>query len=269
MFDTVDSPWRGDIFRLMLNRIPFSRWLRYLWVDDHLKKGSVITTQLFLEKLRKSVQSIPLVADKTDWSSYNGPGEIVPTMTAESWPPKIRAVQSLLQRIKPGTVMDIGCNRGWFSELAAREGAQVVAIDLDEPSLSALYQKVRSNGSSILPLFMDIVRATPTYGLMEAYRSAKERLRVDMVLALALTHHLVFKRGLRFEGIAGLLAGFTKRWLLVEFVPPDDQYVREWMNERFSWYHLDGFQRALKGIFSRIEIVNSYPSPRVLLLCER
>jgi hypothetical protein len=90
-----------------------------------------------------------------------------------------------------------------------------------------------------------------------------------MVLALALTHHLVFKRGLAFEDIAERLAAFTRKWLVVEFVPANDRYVSEWMNERFAWYHLEGFTTALQAFFRRIEVLDSFPPPRVLLSCER
>jgi cyclopropane fatty-acyl-phospholipid synthase-like methyltransferase len=165
--------------------------------------------------------------------------------------------------------MDIGCNRGWFSEMAAEEGSQVIAVDIDESNVSRLYHKVKENGASILPVFMDCCAPTPTHGVTGGYPDACERFQSELVLALAITHHLIFKRTLTFSAVAKQLAQFSKKWLLVEFVPPDDKYVSEWMNEKFHWYNLDGFKEALGQFFSRIEVMESSPSPRLLLFCEK
>jgi hypothetical protein len=96
-----------------------------------------------------------------------------------------------------------------------------------------------------------------------------ERLRADFVLNLAVTHHLVFKRSLSFEAIARQLAGFTKTWLLVEFVPGDDVHVKPWMTPQHDWYTLDNFTAALRQHFARIEVLPSTPAPRVLVFAER
>ena len=102
-----------------------------------------------------------------------------------------------------------------------------------------------------------------------SFPAASMRLKSDLVLALAITHHLVFKRELSFEFIAERLSTFSNRWLIVEFVPPDDRYVREWMSNKYDWYCIKGFIKALEKYFRHIDILDSYPSPRVLLFCEK
>jgi hypothetical protein len=82
-------------------------------------------------------------------------------------------------------------------------------------------------------------------------------------------HHLVFKGNLRFEHIAAGLASFTTRWLLVEFIPKEDQYVSKWDHASRPWYNVDQFKSALSRHFQRIEVLPSDPHPRLMLLCEK
>ena len=99
--------------------------------------------------------------------------------------------------------------------------------------------------------------------------SATQRLKSEMALALALVHHMVFKSNLTFEQITQGLSDFTTKYLLVEFIPKEDRYVKEWWTPAKSWYSLDEFQRSLRRHYSSVTLLESYPEPRVLLLCEK
>ncbi len=269
MLDVVNSPSRGDVFRLLIRRVPLLRCLDYLWRDFSLARSSIHPNRSFFISLQDAVQAIEASPQTTEWSNYEGPDDHYEFDDAGSWPSKIKNVHSLICRLKPKTVMDIGCNKGWFSQLAAREVARVIAVDVDETGITRLYQKSRSEKLLILPLVMDICSPTPPHGVCGGYPSARDRFQVDMVMALAIIHHLVFKRGLTFEAIVDQISAFTKKWLIAEFVPPEDSYVSQWMEKRFSWYHLNGFVKALESKFHRVEIFDSSPSSRVLLFCER
>lgn len=269
MGDVLYRPSCENVFRLLIMRIPMRDWLRYL-----LEHRTIVRTRLnpdpaFFKSLRRRIEKIPITEAHTEWTAYQGPDVKFSHQPSEKWPIKMRNVHRLLQRLQPRTVLDIGSNRGWFSELAALQGVRVVAIDVDEHSINTLYRRTRRSGLTVHPLVMDVCTPTPAHGIMQCYPDAQTRLQSDLVLALALTHHLVFKRGLAFEAIAKQLAAFTKRWLIVEFVPAEDRYVSEWMSERFGWYHLDGFTKALQEQFRLVEAIDSSPPPRVLLLCEK
>jgi SAM-dependent methyltransferase len=269
MLDVVNRPKQGDVFRLLLRKIPFRTWIQYLLNDRRCMQACFRINVDFFQSLRRMLESIPMTVEKTEWSEYDGPYGKYSYEPSKDWSARMLNVYRVLKTLRPKTVLDIGCNKGWFSELAALEGAQVIAIDIDEPSINSLYHRVRLKRLPILPLVMDICAQTPPHGVNHSYPQAETRLQSEMVLALALTHHLVFKRGLTFESIAKQLAAFTKKWLIVEFIPAEDEHVTKWMNERFSWYHLEGFARALRVFFKRIEVLDSSPLPRLLLLCER
>jgi SAM-dependent methyltransferase len=223
----------------------------------------------FLQQVRREVEGISVPSLRTEWSEYYD-GSFPSFSPSDDWTVKHVSVHQVLSDLRPDSVLDIGSNRGWYSQLAALLGSRVVAFDADESCITQLYYDSKEKNLPILSLIMDFRNPSPGYGLCNQWLApAIERLKCDMVLALALVHHLVFKQRLNFDQIVNGLSVFSKRWLLVEFIPSDDRYVREWWSEKFSWYTLDNFIGALKKRFHIMRILPSYPEPRVLLLCEK
>jgi SAM-dependent methyltransferase len=260
----------GDFTRLMLGRMP----LKLLWKlrreDRWLLNHSDGPTGEFFDRLSELVRLAPSSSSgTTEWSAYQSIGEREGEGPRDKWPSKLRSVDQLLSEKRPETVLDIGCNKGWFSRLAANYGAKVVGMDVDEPSLVAVYRKGQREGLPVTPLLGDICQPTPAHGVGGVYRSAQERLHVDGVLSLATVHHLVFKQGMSFEAIARIHAAFAGKWLLIEFMPADDEHVRSMMTPRHGWYTLDRFRSALESQFRHVTILESSPKPRQYLLCTR
>jgi SAM-dependent methyltransferase len=226
------------------------------------------TKELFLERLKQAIQAVELPWVKTDWSGYYD-AAFPPLTPHESWHLKHRNVHDLLSELRPATVLDVGSNRGWYAQLAASLGSTVVGLDIDETCVSRLYADAKTSQANILPLVMSFLKPSPGYGLNQWFAPASERLSCDLVLGLAIVHHLVFKSRLFFDQIVAGLSIFSKRWLLVEFIPREDKYVAEWYDDSFAWYTLDNFQAELRKVYCSIRIVPSFHEPRLLLLCER
>lgn len=220
-----------------------------------------------LAELRERVSRVEIKLHKTAWSDYCD--EEVELATVDSWITKRRVVHEVLQRCRPETLLDIGSNTGWFSKLAAMQGSRVVAFDVDEPSINKLYRNEEARRLGILPLSMSFTDPTPAYGLALRCEAATERFQADMVLGLAIVHHLALKQGADFDSIVGNFAAYARKWLLVEFIPGTDRYMAKYYTEEFGWYTTENFIEALKKHFSTVEVLPSNPEPRVLLLCER
>lgn len=271
----TDTPYREEIVRLLptsqgmvlrgsnlMNRRPM-RALRRLFGQDARQEKAI--RQLL--RLRRQVEAIEVKAPRTGWSNYSDDPEYwLDFEPNEKWSSKHRNVYEVLRRLQPKSLLDIGCSRGWYSQLAARQGIQVVATDIDEPSLNTLYRDARALNLSIQPLLIDFVRPRPQ---SISYNIPAERICTEMVLALATVHHWVFKDWQPFDIIVKELSAYTQQWLLVEFVPPEDRHVSQWSPNRFSWYRLENFVAALRKHFRKIEIMESTPAPRKLLLCEK
>jgi SAM-dependent methyltransferase len=222
-----------------------------------------------LEKTRQDVKSINLPSCKTELSNKSEIS-ILSLSHQDSWTAKQVAVYKCLIELKPSSVLDIGCHTGWYSKLAALLGSQVVAFDKDPACITQLYYDAREQKLPILPLVIDFTQSTPSYGLSNyRYIAATERFQCEMVLALGLFHHIVFEQYPLFDQAVDGLGLFSKRWLIVEFVPIEDPALAIFRSPRHSWYTLENFLNALSKRFSSIHTMPSHSESRVLLLCEK
>lgn len=216
-------------------------------------------------RLRQQVDEISIRLPRTEWSQYYD-NSFPPFSPCAEWTRKHHGFYKIISDLRPRTIFDIGCNRGWYSQMAARLGVNVVAADVDDTCVGQLYVDAKREGVNILPLVMDI--RTPEQG-NQWLASAADRLKCDMVVALALVHHLVFKKHLTFDHIIGAVSAFASKYLLIEFVPREDRYVREWWTEQYYWYSENKFRVALSQHYSKISVLQSFPEPRLLFLCEK
>jgi 2-polyprenyl-3-methyl-5-hydroxy-6-metoxy-1,4-benzoquinol methylase len=146
-------------------------------------------------------------------------------------------VRAALAIVAPTSVLDLGANTGEFSELAAA-GARVVAVDIDEQSVSGISERARRQGLDIHPLVGNLAQPTPAEGWKNAeLRSLIERLThaFDLVLVLALVHHLRITGGIPFAEIVDLLATLT-RHVVFEIVPPADEMFAAMARGREALY---------------------------------
>ena len=126
------------------------------------------------------------------------------------------------------SVLDIGCNSGRFSLLAASR-ASVVAIDRDPGAISALWTRAHKSGLDVLPLVVDIARPSGASGWANRECASfldRARGRFDCVLALALIHHLLVTERIPLDAIFELLAQLTTRLAVVEYVDREDSQFR-------------------------------------------
>ena len=144
-----------------------------------------------------------------------------------------------LERCRPAHVLDIGANTGTYSLMAAETGAKVVALDSDAAAIEALWEMAARENLAITALVANIARPTPAAGWRNREQlSLLDRLtgKFDLVLMLAVIHHLILREQLPLEHIAELCSSLTRRWLLVEWVPPSDPMYQEWLRGRDELY---------------------------------
>jgi SAM-dependent methyltransferase len=220
-----------------------------------------------IENAIREIESIRLVQQ----SSSDCDGADFPDFVATTeWAKKKSSAAQILSTKKPGSVLDIGSGDGWYSQLAARNGARVVSVDRDEASVTKLFSAAVTGQLPILPLVTDFRSMNPMLAWAAAPGQAYvDRLRCDMVLALGLVHHLVFEQRLNFELIVRGLSAFARKCLVVEFIGRDDPWVRERLNDRFSWYNIENFSTALRREFRELRTFPSDEQHRRVLLCER
>jgi hypothetical protein len=98
-----------------------------------------------------------------------------------------------------------------------------------------------------------------------------ERGPADLVLSLALVHHLAIGNNVPLRMISGYLASLGKH-LAVEFVPKDDVRVRQLLSSRadiFPDYTVEGFEEAFSSAFDIVRREPVADSSRLLYLLQR
>ena len=233
-----------------------------------LTRNNELRGRALARQLQDELETIP-IPSTSKWRAGND-DDCLPFTPSKGWTQKHLSVHAVLSDLRPATVLDIGCNRGWYSQLAALLGSRVVALDVDDRRVAYCYRKARERKLPILSLVMDIRYPSPGHGTCnKVIAPALQRFPCDMVFALSLVHRLVFDQHLTFEQVSDTFAAFSKRWLLVEFISRKTREVSKRWSGWYSWYTLENFIDALTKRFSSVRIMENQPKNRVLLLCEK
>jgi hypothetical protein len=166
-------------------------------------------------------------------------------------------LKTALDRHRPGRVLDLGANDGYFSEISLRSGAVAIAVDGDEGVLDAWYRK----GTRAAIALSDLTNPSPAQGWAGTERpSLTDRARPDLVIAYGLIHHLIYTASVPPATVVDWLASFRCP-VVVEFVSPRDEMVGKLTaNKTEAELHhgreQDDFERLLRD---RFEIVASTP----------
>jgi len=151
-------------------------------------------------------------------------------------------------------VWDIGCNNGRYSRIAAERAKTVVAVDADQGPVELLYRELRDQGDEqILPLTMNLADPSPGLGWRGLERKAMpERGKPDLVLALALVHHVAISANVPVKEFVDWLASLGCS-LVIEFPTREDPMVEKLLAPKRDGLHPDYelgfFERCLGEAF--------------------
>lgn len=236
-------------------------------IDESYSSGNRRTA---LALLRSILEHLDFGEQKGFWSNYRSADALNSAWLGELLAPgqdsRYAAVIDLVRKSNTTSFIDIGCNDGIFSLMCVREGMKGLAIDLDEHAINKLYA---------------FVREKPEIDLSVAYGGFLYlEHTADLVLALALTHHLAISQGLSFNEIAKQLAKASKKAVITEFMPDGlggtPQHPEPSPNPLPVGYTLDNFVVELKQYFRTVNVIDyprrtdtPYFSRRILIYCEQ
>lgn len=205
------------------------------------------------------------------WMGYTGSR---PHYDADSVELKRATVARWLEVVKPRWVLDLGCNTGEYSRLARAAGARVVAVDADHRSVAALYAAAAGD-PDIHPIVAELDDLSAGRGWAgEEVPGLLARLAglPDVVLMLALIHHLAIARSVPLEMVAQLAFRLTNRHVILEFVDSADPMVQSLAAQRdrdAAEFTIKRQRAALAQLFTTVEEVALGRGARVLVLLER
>ena len=176
-----------------------------------------------LNGLRNALNRLkPAQGKNSVWSDYMTTNN---NYTADHFDAKQRFVGEALNEFPSRSVLDVGCNTGTFSALAARSGAKVVSVDYDPVVLGDVWRNARKQKLDILPLAVNITRPSPGTGWRNEECSSflsRASGKFNAVLMLAVIHHMLVTERVPLADILALAAELTTNILVIEYVAPDD-----------------------------------------------
>ena len=221
--------------------------------DSDLAREILLKT---LGGLLSQMRKVTPAPRSSTWSDY---AETATHYSDEDHARKRRFVTEALATAQPTRVLDVGCNTGVYSRLAADTGAEVVSIDTDLQAVDRLWADLKDSGRNILPLCVDLAHPTPAAG-WENRENASFLSRCtghfDTVMMLAVLHHLLLRNQIPMDRIAVLCRDLTTQHLILEWVPPTDPKFQELLRGRGAIYtHITeaAFRDAFAEYFTTID----------------
>jgi hypothetical protein len=233
------------------------------------RRVSQFALEGLIGSLESAVKKLKAPKQQTEWGDYY----TFTNYTDDAFKRKRKLVKELLEKAspKPKMVWDIGANNGEFSVLAAEMGAYTVAMDIDPVAVERNYRAKGDDAQTnmMLPFVQDCADPSPGTGFLGTEReSLFERGPADVVMALAIIHHLAIGRNLPLPRVAEFLSK-TAKHVIIEFVPKSDSKVKILLASRrdvFAEYDIEHFEKAMEAYFTQVEKVHIKNTERTLYL---
>lgn len=222
------------------------------------------------DSLRRTVEHLTFDPGPTVWGNYYAE---IDHYDQEAMEAKVEIVTRHIAAVAPATVWDLGANTGRFSRLAVAAGADTVAWDIDVGAVEQAWQAIAAEApQSLLPLVLDLTNPSPGLGWRHREReSLTDRGRVDLVMALALVHHLSIGGNVPLPDVIDMLADVGDH-VIFEWVPKPDPKVQVLLSTRedvFGNYTRDVLVAAIDRRFDTREVVSVPGTHRELFLLDR
>ena len=250
----------------------FSKTAEVEVAENSQRKVSISKLSLIglIDSLESTVKKLTWKISKSDWADYYNATNYSDT----AFDAKKKIVSDWLHELAPTSVWDLGANTGIFSLQAADlTDCLTISADIDPGAVEINYLQCKKNKTkNILPLVLDLTNPSAAIGWNNQERdSFYQRGPVDVVMALALIHHLAIANNVPLEKISTLMAALGQ-FLVIEFVPKDDSQVRRLLRSRddiFDQYHLEGFVATFENDFVLRKQAPVSGSKRVMFLFEQ
>ncbi|HVN15307.1 MAG TPA: hypothetical protein VMT73_06165 [Anaerolineales bacterium] len=221
-----------------------------------------------IESLENTIRKLEWKPEGTEWGHYYD----ITNYSEQAFENKKQLISKWVNETKPNLVLDLGANNGVFSRIAGASNVFTVSSDIDPAAVEQNYRTVKADKEqNLLPLLLDLTNPSPALGWANREReSLGQRGPADMVLALALIHHLAISNNVPLPQLAEFFAEMGK-WLVIEFVPKSDSQVQKLLSSRvdiFPSYTIEGFESAFETRFRTREKVKIQESERTLYLME-
>jgi len=247
-------PWRTRLNPSLLVHLHIHGRLQQRFGDKSVEAGrrrlSLAGLRGLVDNLKSLVKNLTWNAGGTEWADYYQDTNYTPEASED----KRRLVTRFVEAVRPKSVWDLGANIGLYSRIASSRGIPTIAFDIDPAAVEKNYLQCReARETRLLPLLLDLTNPSSGIGWAnEERQSLASRGPADMLLALALIHHLAISNNLPFAALARFFHKMG-RALVIEFVPKSDSQVQRLLASRedvFANYDQPSFEREFGEFFT-------------------
>ena len=202
-----------------------------------------------IQGLRRLVEGLHIPDSRTNWGDYDSEHSYAET----SFEIKQQFVTKHVHAKKRRMAWDLGCNTGHFSKICAENSDYVISVDGDDKAIERLYQEQKKRGAdSILPLVINLANISPNQGWRGRERKAlDERGKPELILCLALIHHIVITANIPLEEFLGWLRELGAD-VIIELVGLSDDMTKMLLRNRVNQYEElsePNFERIVSELF--------------------
>jgi hypothetical protein len=215
----------------------------------------------FIEKLHLNK------SDKTQWQNYDKQTHY----STEGRHEKAVILKKFIGQVNPSVIWDIGGNDGFFSRIVADENRLVLSLDADPLAIEKNFHYAKeAQSSNLYSLLFNLANPSSDAGWANQERKRLSlRSKPDLIMALALIHHIVITHNIPFEKVAEYFAGLAE-WLIIEFVPPDDEKIIPLPETAGkASYSRKNFTNGFYTKYQLLEEIKIADSKRTLLLLKK
>lgn len=209
---------------------------RVLWLA---RKRLLLFSSVNLERINRRLHRIRPRSIRSKWGDYQNSMNITE---------RHRFIVTLIKQLKIRTALDLGGNAGMLARLILADADidYVISADYDANAIDKLYHTLQENPARIYPVLLDFrISIADT-----KYKLVQERLKSEVVIALALTHHLVLSQGMSLDFIFDRISSFSSKYVFVEFMPLGCYSSKEKKIPNIpDWYDVDWFRSKFKQYF--------------------
>lgn len=222
-----------------------------------------------LRSLEEAVSSLSLNKSSGVWSHYYSEAE----QRNNYMDLKKNIIEDWINGLPVKTAIDAGANEGFYAGLLAQKNIFTIAADLDHFSINQLYRAQREvNRSNLQPMIINLATPTPASGVNNRERlSFLDRVNADLVMALALIHHLSMGHNIPFESSAEMFSQMGS-YLIIEWVPKSDEKVQLMLSHKkdiYTGYNQNEFVSAYTQRFDILDHAAIGSTGRILFLMKR
>lgn len=191
--------------------------------------------------LERRLASIKLQVNST-WGNYHDGSQLINAEDEVNPSQRYQAAIDIINRLDVRSAIELAGNQGALSEalLGSTKLTKVICTDYDPVAVDKMHYRSRNKGLNMSYCCFDFMCDAREL----LYPERAIRLRCSLVIALAVTHHLVLTQNYDINRVLDQILMYTDEYVMIEFMP-----LGLWNGQHAkpvpSWYNRTWFEHAL------------------------